>query len=109
MPQTENDNAVNICFSQHCVLHLIYSGGPLWSAPIHDMSFVESLITRARRDEDKFGTAKRIIGMMSLVSEELPDVPLYYIPDRLTGVIHSMCPGFLPFRYGQTRPHILQV
>lgn len=63
------------------------------------MSFVEALISRAQRDESKFGTSKRIIGMMSLVSEELADVAMYYIPDRLTGVIHSTCPGFLPLRY----------
>jgi len=63
------------------------------------MNFVNRLISRVRINEEKFGTSKRVIGMMTLISEELPDVPLYYLPDKLSSVIHSMSPGFLPIRW----------
>ena len=56
------------------------------------------LVRRAEADEELFGTSKRIVGMMSLVEEELEDVPLYYIPDALCGVIHTTSPGFIAFR-----------
>lgn len=77
---------------------MYFSGGPLWSAPIHDATFVQRLVLRARRDVNQFGTSKRIIGMMSTVSEELLDVPLYYKLDGLCGVIHTTSPSFLTFR-----------
>ena len=76
----------------------MHAGGPLWSAAIHNKEFVGGLIERVERDEELFGTSKRIIGMMSLVHEELEDVPLYYIPDALCGVIHTTSPGFLTLR-----------
>lgn len=81
-------------------LHFLITGGPLWAAPIHDKDFVQNIIDRAEREEERFGTSKRVVGMMSLVREELQDVPLYYLPDRLSAVIHSTAPGFLPLRSG---------
>ena len=64
-------------------------GGPFWLAPIHDPSFVERLLASVTAEPSKFGTVDRMIGMLSVVSEELPEVPFYYDQDRL----HSLVKG----------------
>ncbi|XP_012544912.1 tRNA (guanine(26)-N(2))-dimethyltransferase isoform X2 [Bombyx mori] len=63
-------------------------GGPIWSAPIHDESFVSRVLTYVEENSQLFGTAKRIEGVLSMVREELNDVPLYYTIDKLFGRVH---------------------
>lgn len=43
-------------------------------------------------------TQKRIIGMLSLIKEELHDVPLYYTVDALCGKIHCQMIPLVEFR-----------
>ncbi|XP_074649968.1 tRNA (guanine(26)-N(2))-dimethyltransferase-like [Tubulanus polymorphus] len=71
----------------HCN-HAHILGGPIWSAPLHDMDFVRKLIASVHQNSERFQTANRIIGMMTVVSEELPDVPLYYLTDGLCSTLH---------------------
>ncbi len=54
--------------------HPHYIGGPMWIAPIHDKSFVTTLLDRLEDDEleaeagrKKFGTHDRMKGMLSVV------------------------------------------
>ncbi|XP_049871406.1 probable tRNA (guanine(26)-N(2))-dimethyltransferase [Pectinophora gossypiella] len=63
-------------------------GGPIWSAPIHDESFVSRVLTHVEDNPQLFGTAKRIEGVLSMVREELQDVPLYFTLDKLFGRVH---------------------
>ncbi|XP_045775495.1 probable tRNA (guanine(26)-N(2))-dimethyltransferase [Maniola jurtina] len=75
---------------EHCVHcnqrhHL---GGPIWSAPIHDDVFVTRVLTHVQENPELFGTNKRIQGVLAMVREELPDVPLYYTLDKLFGRVH---------------------
>jgi tRNA (guanine26-N2/guanine27-N2)-dimethyltransferase len=78
-------------------------GGPLWLAPIHNVDVVQEALARltgsqaTRKEGDNGGggdrvlpapdmkflaTRKRLEGLLTSVSEELPDVPLYYtLPD----------------------------
>ncbi|KAI5651474.1 n2,N2-dimethylguanosine tRNA methyltransferase domain-containing protein [Phthorimaea operculella] len=63
-------------------------GGPIWSAPIHDEAFVSRVLSYVEENPDLFGTAKRIQGVLSMVREELQDVPLYYVLDKLFGRVH---------------------
>ncbi|XP_063539847.1 tRNA (guanine(26)-N(2))-dimethyltransferase [Cydia strobilella] len=74
-------------FCMHCNQrhHL---GGPIWSAPIHDESFVTRVLTRVQEQPELFGTAKRIEGVLSVVREELHETPLYYTMDKLFGRVH---------------------
>ncbi|CAK1542375.1 unnamed protein product [Leptosia nina] len=74
-------------FCVHCN-HRHHLGGPIWSAPIHNIEFVNRLLNHVEENSHKFGTAKRIIGVLSMVQEELQDVPLYYIVDKLFGRVH---------------------
>ena len=44
------------------------------------------------------GTQKRLIGMLSMVLEELPDIPLYYSLDKLCCVVKLEIMPILKFR-----------
>ncbi|XP_034252732.1 probable tRNA (guanine(26)-N(2))-dimethyltransferase isoform X2 [Thrips palmi] len=72
----------------HCDMRY-HLGGPIWNAPIHDKSFVSRLldVVTAEDAAEKFGTCKRIEGMLSVVEEELEDIPLYYKLDRLSSLM----------------------
>lgn len=44
------------------------------------------------------GTLKRIEGVLNVIMEELMDCPLYFILERLTGVLHIETPPMMAFR-----------
>lgn len=68
---------------EHCN-HRHHLGGPVWSDPIHDADFLKKLLVVAKTEKaKKLGTHNRILGMLTLVQEELLDVPLYYKIDSL--------------------------
>ena len=73
-------------------------GGPIWAEKIHDRDFVDKLVRYVRTFPDKFGTSARIIGMTSLVLEELENVPLYYVIDALSNVVHCTSPSLVQIR-----------
>ena len=67
-------------------------GGPFWLDPIHDMPFVNRLQKTledidSTENNNNFGTLDRMKGMVTLVSEELPDVPFYFVQDRLCSLM----------------------
>ncbi|KAM4585371.1 tRNA (guanine(26)-N(2))-dimethyltransferase [Odontesthes bonariensis] len=73
-------------------------GGPIWAEPIHDLEFVQRVLSAVSGNPSRFGTSKRIEGMLSMVTEELEDVPLYYAVDNLSSTIHTNTPPLLQFR-----------
>ncbi|KAM6941145.1 tRNA (guanine(26)-N(2))-dimethyltransferase [Lycodopsis pacificus] len=73
-------------------------GGPIWAEPIHDVAFVQKVLSAVSGNPSRFGTSKRIEGMLSMVTEELDDVPLYYTVDSLSSTIHCNTPPLLQFR-----------
>nr|XP_046229745.1 tRNA (guanine(26)-N(2))-dimethyltransferase [Scatophagus argus] len=73
-------------------------GGPLWAEPIHDLSFVQKVLSAVSGNPSRFGTSKRIEGMLSMMTEELEDVPLYYTVDSLSSTMHCNTPPLLQFR-----------
>ncbi|XP_072240718.1 tRNA (guanine(26)-N(2))-dimethyltransferase [Leuresthes tenuis] len=73
-------------------------GGPIWAEPIHDLAFVQRVLSAVSGNPSRFGTSKRIEGMLSMVTEELEDVPLYYAVDNLSSTIHCNTPPLLQFR-----------
>ncbi|MBN3285185.1 TRM1 dimethyltransferase, partial [Polyodon spathula] len=70
-------------------------GGPLWAEPLHDLGFVERVLSGVSRNPKRFATSSRIQGVLSMVTEELPDVPLYYTLDTLSSTIHCNTPSLL--------------
>ncbi|XP_006918808.1 tRNA (guanine(26)-N(2))-dimethyltransferase isoform X1 [Pteropus alecto] len=73
-------------------------GGPLWAEPIHDLDFVGRVLEAVSANPGRFHTSERIRGVLSVVTEELPDVPLYYTLDQLSSTIHCSTPSLLQLR-----------
>ncbi|XP_054635983.1 tRNA (guanine(26)-N(2))-dimethyltransferase [Dunckerocampus dactyliophorus] len=73
-------------------------GGPIWAEPIHNQAFVQKVLSAVSGNPSRFGTSKRIEGMLSMVTEELEDAPLYYTVDSLSSTIHCNTPPLLQFR-----------
>ncbi|KAK6642921.1 hypothetical protein RUM43_004423 [Polyplax serrata] len=69
------DSKCSYCGGNHHV------GGPIWNQPIHDENFVTKLLLSEKINE--LGTSKRLVGMLSMIKEEL-DVPLYYSSAKLS-------------------------
>ncbi|CAK9300101.1 unnamed protein product [Gordionus sp. m RMFG-2023] len=78
----------NVC--QICSSSLIL-GGPVWNGLLHDKSFVDDLL-KSLPDLSYLGTQERILGILTLISEELPDVPLYYKMDKMTSSLQMSVP-----------------
>ncbi|XP_023670269.2 tRNA (guanine(26)-N(2))-dimethyltransferase [Paramormyrops kingsleyae] len=73
-------------------------GGPIWAEPIHNVQFVQKVLSAVSGNPSRFGTSRRIEGMLSMVTEELEDVPLYYTLDNLSSTVHCNTPSLLQFR-----------
>ncbi|XP_050781098.1 tRNA (guanine(26)-N(2))-dimethyltransferase isoform X3 [Gopherus flavomarginatus] len=73
-------------------------GGPVWAEPLHDQAFVQRVLSALGSNPGRFGTQDRIQGVLSMVTEELSDVPLYYTLDCLSSTIHCNTPSLLQFR-----------
>ncbi|CAG9863209.1 unnamed protein product [Phyllotreta striolata] len=73
---------------EHCN-HPHHMGGPIWSAPLHSPDFVQQVL---QMDMDKLKTFRRMQGILTVISEELIDVPLYYTLEKLCGTLHLETP-----------------
>ncbi|XP_021566340.1 tRNA (guanine(26)-N(2))-dimethyltransferase isoform X2 [Carlito syrichta] len=73
-------------------------GGPMWAEPIHDLDFVGRILEAVSANPSRFHTSERIRGVLSVITEELPDVPLYYTLDQLSSTIHCNTPSLLQLR-----------
>lgn len=73
-------------------------GGPMWAEPLHDLDFVGQVLEAVSANPGRFHTAERIRGVLSVITEELPDVPLYYTLDQLSSTIHCSTPSLLQLR-----------
>ncbi|EDV32129.1 uncharacterized protein Dana_GF14196 [Drosophila ananassae] len=83
---------------EHCG-HRHHLGGPIWSAPLHNPEFVNQLLEAVQESPlESLGTQRRIVGVLSMVQEELQDVPLYYTPDKLCCVLKLEIVPMLKFR-----------
>eukprot|EP00731_Ephydatia_muelleri_P028955 Em0020g599a len=63
-------------------------GGPIWSDPIHDPTFVAGLLESVKVSAQSYGTVDRIKGVLSVIAEELHDVPLFHVLDELCVILH---------------------
>ncbi|NWJ09815.1 TRM1 dimethyltransferase, partial [Crypturellus undulatus] len=73
-------------------------GGPVWAEPLHDVAFVRRVLAALERSPGRFGTEQRMRGVLSVVTEELSDVPLYYTLDGLSSTLHCNTPSLLQLR-----------
>lgn len=76
-----------------------HMGGPIWTAPIHDFDFIDMLYELIETEPYRnLETHQRIYGMLSVVREELLDVPLYYTLDHICSVLKLTCIQIVKFR-----------
>ena len=58
-----------------CSPTLRQAAGPMWSGPLHDPAFVADVLDHVEASEDKYGTAARMKGMLT-VAKEASHIPL---------------------------------
>ncbi|XP_059670475.1 tRNA (guanine(26)-N(2))-dimethyltransferase 1-like [Cornus florida] len=73
-------------------------GGPLWSAPIHDQEWVTSILADVKLVRDSYPAYDRISAILTTISEELPDVPLFLSLHNLCGTLKCTSPSAVIFR-----------
>ncbi|XP_010525136.1 PREDICTED: probable tRNA (guanine(26)-N(2))-dimethyltransferase 1 [Tarenaya hassleriana] len=73
-------------------------GGPIWSAPIHDQEWVASILNGVKSMKDRYPAYDRICAVLTTISEELPDVPLFLSLHNLCGTLKCTSPSAAMFR-----------
>ncbi|XP_062891947.1 tRNA (guanine(26)-N(2))-dimethyltransferase [Mobula hypostoma] len=73
-------------------------GGPIWAEQIHDQDFIKKVLESVEHTPQRFKTSDRILGMLSMITEELQDCPLYHTMDHLSSVIRCNTPSLLQMR-----------
>lgn len=64
----------------------------MWLGPIHDPEFCKEMLALLEEAPERFGTASRIRGMVTVASEELVDSPFYFTPSRISGTFQCSSP-----------------
>uniref|UniRef100_A0A0A9ZAV4 tRNA (guanine(26)-N(2))-dimethyltransferase n=1 Tax=Lygus hesperus TaxID=30085 RepID=A0A0A9ZAV4_LYGHE len=80
----------------HCD-HSYQMGGPVWSGPLHDPSFISKLLELVESSSDKFNTSKRMLGMLSVAKNELL-TPFFYTIDAVCSIVHCVSIPLITFR-----------
>ncbi|KAK3032537.1 hypothetical protein RJ639_036776 [Escallonia herrerae] len=73
-------------------------GGPIWSAPIHDQEWVTSMLADVKLMKDRYPAYDRISAVLTTISEELPDVPLFLSLHNLCATLKCTSPSAVIFR-----------
>ncbi|CAH9088793.1 unnamed protein product [Cuscuta epithymum] len=73
-------------------------GGPIWSAPIHDQEWVASMLADVKSMKGCYPAYERICAVLTTISEELPDVPLFLSLHNLCSTLKCTSPSAVIFR-----------
>nr|XP_043632242.1 probable tRNA (guanine(26)-N(2))-dimethyltransferase 1 isoform X2 [Erigeron canadensis] len=73
-------------------------GGPIWSAPIHDQEWVTSILADVKSMKARYPAFDRISAVLTTISEELPDVPLFLSLHNLCATLKCTSPSAVVFR-----------
>ncbi|KAJ4961913.1 hypothetical protein NE237_021823 [Protea cynaroides] len=73
-------------------------GGPIWSAPIHDQEWVASILANVNSMKDCYPAYDRISAVLTTISEELLDVPLFVSLHSLCATLKCTSPSAVMFR-----------
>ncbi|KAF0691189.1 Aste57867_17537 [Aphanomyces stellatus] len=66
--------------------------GPIWSAPLHNKETVLKIRDNVLKHAAKYPTKDRLHGLLTSVSEEVQDAPLYYTLPGLSKTLHCQQP-----------------
>lgn len=90
LPNT-TEHISNHC--EHCG-KTFQMGGPVWNDRICDIDFIKRAIERATHPEPwVIPTQKRLIGLLTALSEEVIDCPLYYSVHSLVHTVKTSSPS----------------
>ncbi|XP_042501683.1 probable tRNA (guanine(26)-N(2))-dimethyltransferase 2 isoform X1 [Macadamia integrifolia] len=73
-------------------------GGPIWSAPIHDQEWVDSILANVKSMKSCYPAYDRISAVLTTISEELVDVPLFVSLHSLCATLKCTSPSAVMFR-----------
>ncbi|OAY73270.1 putative tRNA (guanine(26)-N(2))-dimethyltransferase 1 [Ananas comosus] len=73
-------------------------GGPIWSAPIHDQEWVLSMLANVKAMKEKYPAYDKITSVLTTISEELHDVPLFVSLHNLCATLKCTSPSAVMFR-----------
>nr|GEW49864.1 tRNA (guanine(26)-N(2))-dimethyltransferase [Tanacetum cinerariifolium] len=73
-------------------------GGPIWSAPIHDQDWVTSNLADVKSIKERYPAFDRISAVLTTISEELRDVPLFPSLHNLYATLKCISPFVVIFR-----------
>jgi len=68
-------------------------GGPYWGDSLHSVDFVNKVLSSVKNFSSKYASSERLIGILSMISEELTDVPFYYVTSDLSGTLRCDTPS----------------
>jgi tRNA (guanine26-N2/guanine27-N2)-dimethyltransferase len=66
-------------------------GGPLWSEPMFDASWVSKAIAYLNANPQTFASHSRLVGRLAAIEQELADQPLFYHLPSMCHVLHLQC------------------
>lgn len=72
--------------------------GPIWSAPIHDPDWVSSILSNVVALKSRYPAYDKIYAVLTSISEELQDVPLYVSLHSLCATLKCTSPSAVMFR-----------
>ncbi|XP_008811807.1 probable tRNA (guanine(26)-N(2))-dimethyltransferase 2 [Phoenix dactylifera] len=73
-------------------------GGPIWSAPMHDQEWVLSILANVKAMKDRYPAYHKISSVLTTISEELHDVPLFLSLHNLCATLKCTSPSAVMFR-----------
>ena len=73
-------------------------GGPIWSDPIHDKTWVTNVKSELERNKDAYPGYGKVHALLTMASEELLDVPLHYDLHAMGGTLKATPPSFWLFK-----------
>ncbi|TVU30739.1 hypothetical protein EJB05_22375 [Eragrostis curvula] len=72
--------------------HKFVMGGPIWSDPIHDKEWAASILSNIHAMSDAYPAYQKISAILTSVSEELPDAPLFVNLHNLCAILKCTNP-----------------
>lgn len=70
----------------------------MWGGPLHEKKFVSTLLEHLKQSEAQklYNTHSRMLGMVSVISEEL-DTPFYYTYGGIASIVRCQTPPLIKF------------
>ena len=79
-----------------------HTNGPMWIDRIHNKDFTKRMLEHIDQNVDKYGTAVRMKGMVSVADGELEDAPFYFTTDSVASAMRMTAPPMVTIAWVST-------